>query len=498
MEPEDRSLEPIDPNTPTDDERLFNELNLLRLEGYYFCFDKRSAAEKLGERTLHEHVKLPQGSLTQPITIVANPLYGYPSVTAYKLYQAILKKISDYGRPVPNTVSFYKRELARLFGFKSFGGFQWKKLYTAIQQLRHTDIECTLYDKETDKWLKLNLRLINTMLMSGTKNEVSQISLQLDPFIVKSLNNFYSLCLNYHRLEKLEPISIALYKHLFYHFSNLYSQCKAKGFSYNKDYASLCTQWLGGLKVLKYKSKILQEQLGVHLKALKECGLISRFELAKNAAGDGFTLVFYPGATFFQDYERFYGKQLPLQFRRASDEHAIQKPLELVHYFYQKLYQAADLSEALFSDKETGLAAALLAKHSFEEACWFVDFSLQEAKASAFDIRTFLGIKSYHPAFLAQLKQLEKKRELEQKAREESHKRQLEERYRNFWNRQIADIRSRLTPEELADLEDTVRQEIQSKHPSTLGLDILVRVQANARLAEQHRLPALEEWLKSQ
>jgi hypothetical protein len=481
----------------TEDERLFNELNLLRLEGYYFCFDRRSAAEKMGERTFHEQVRTPQGALTQPITIVANPLYGYPSITAYKLYQAILKKLSDHGRPIPDTVSFYKRELARLFGFKSFGGFQWKKLYMAIQQLRNTDIECTFYDKETEQWLRLNLKLVNTTLMSGTKNDVSQISLQLDPFIVKSLNNFHSLCLNYNRLERLEPISIALYKHIFYHFSNLYSRQKAREFSYNKNYADICNQWLGGLKVLRYKSKILQDQLGPHIKALKECGLVGRFDIAKNASGDGFTLVFHPGPTFFEDYERFYGKQLPPQLRKAADEQGKQRSLELVHYFYQKLYQARDLSEAIFSDKETELASSILAKHAFEEARWFVDFGLQEAKASAFDIRTFIGLKPYYPAFLARLEQLKKKRELEQKAREEAAKKQLEERYRQFYNDRLAQIREEIPAEELGKMEERIREDIKSRQPGAIGINIMVMVQLNAFLAEKYRLPSFEAWAKS-
>jgi hypothetical protein len=493
----DRASRPAGPSTPADDERLFNELNLLRLEGYYFCFDRRSATEKMGKRTLHEQVRTPQGSVTQPITIVANPLYGYPSVTAYKLYQAILKKISDYGRPVPDTVSFYKRELARLFGFKSFGGFQWKKLYTAIQQLRNTDIECTLYDKETEQWMRLNLRLVNTTLMSGTKNDVSQLSLQLDPFIVKSLNSFHSLCLNYNRLESLEPISIALYKHIFYHFSNLYSRQKTRDFSYNKDYADICNQWLGGLKVLRYKSKILQDQLGPHIKALKECGLVWRFDIGKNSSGDGFTLVFHPGRTFFEDYERFYGKQLPLKFRKAVDENGTQRPLELVHYFYRKLYQASDLSEAMFSDKETELASSVLAKHTFEEACWFVDFGLQEAKANSFDIRTFLGLKPYHPAFLARLEQLSKKRELEHKARKEAAKRQLEERYRKFCDDRLFQLREEIPAKELEKMEEQIREEIKSKQPGAIGINIMVRVQINALLTEKHGLPSFEIWAKS-
>jgi hypothetical protein len=484
---------------PLEEERLYNEINLLRLEGYYFCFDKRATAERLGTRKILEQIKLPKGSSERPIVIEANPAYGYPSTVAYKVYQAILKKISDYGRPVPETVSFSRRELARLFGFKSFGGFQWNRLYTAIQQLRHTDIACTLYDKEGADWVHLRFNLINGILMSGSKGRLTQVSIRLEPFISKSLNNLYSLCLNYSRIEKLEPISIALYKHLFYHFSNVHSQTRSRHFTYNKDYADLCHQWLGGLTILKYKSKILSEQLGPHLKALKDCSLISTFEIDKKANGNGgFTLLFSPGKSFFRDYERFYGQQLPLQFEKLNDERLIQEPLELVDYFYQKLYQTNDLSDFLFSDKETDFAASLLKKHRFEEACWFVDFGLREAKGTDFDVKTMMGLRQYHPAFLVHLKQLEDQRELEKKRAEEGIRRQLEDRYRVFWNGKITELRAQLSSETLSSLEAQARREVIVKHPTALGQNILVRVHTNTLLGKQYQLPSFEEWRASQ
>jgi hypothetical protein len=49
-------------------------------------------------------------------------------VFAYKVYQAILKKLSDYGYPVPEGVSFGHRELMRLVGRTSTGGKNSKEL----------------------------------------------------------------------------------------------------------------------------------------------------------------------------------------------------------------------------------------------------------------------------------------------------------------------------------------------------------------------------------
>ncbi len=41
-------------------------------------------------------------------------------------------------------------------------------------------------------------------------------------------------------MEGLEPIGTALYKRLFFHFSNLYSRLGSETFTFTKDYAAIC------------------------------------------------------------------------------------------------------------------------------------------------------------------------------------------------------------------------------------------------------------------
>ena len=83
------------------------------------------------------------------------------------------------------------------------------------------------------------------------------------------------------------------------------------------------------------------------MEALKQARLIKSYEIEKNAGGDGFNLVFRPGRGFFEDYEHFYRRrmQAELPFTLAVDETTIQKPQEVVRYFYQKLYGTNDADE---------------------------------------------------------------------------------------------------------------------------------------------------------
>src|SRR5882762_2086577 len=122
-------------STELQDVRLFNEINLLRLEGFYFCLDPKEAARRTNVKyEFLEIIKRPKTEIAKrPVIIIPNTRYGYPSVLAYKVLQAIMQKLSWFSYPVPDTVTFSQRELARLVGRNSFGGANQQEFYNAIR-----------------------------------------------------------------------------------------------------------------------------------------------------------------------------------------------------------------------------------------------------------------------------------------------------------------------------------------------------------------------------
>src|SRR2546423_1446782 len=196
------------------DVRLFNEINLLRLEGYYFCLDQKEAMRRTNKKyQFFEIIKRPKAEIEKrPVVIVPNPLYGYPSILSYKVLQAIMRKLSWFSYPMPDTVDFSQRELARLVGRNSFGGRDQEQFYNAIQQLRSTRASYWFYDKATGEWSNRNIQILNTDIWSGREHQITRCSVQLHSSIVESLNNRHALCLNYTRMEDLAPIGIALFK----------------------------------------------------------------------------------------------------------------------------------------------------------------------------------------------------------------------------------------------------------------------------------------------
>jgi hypothetical protein len=482
-------------------ERFFHEINLLHLEGHYFTFDPKAAHVFPDPmQSVEKRLKNPKVNDEQPIEIIPNRDYGKPSVFAYKVFQAIIKKLSDYGYPASETVSFGHREILRLVGRASHGGRNSKELVKALNQFRNTTINCWFYDKDTKTGANLSLSLVNKFLYTYKgRGSISHFTIWLDPWLIKSINNHYTFCLNFARMEGLESISIALYKHLYFHFSNIYSVKQSKDFTFRKNYAEVCRTWLGGLKVIKHKSLILRDQLGRHFETLKKTRLIKSYTIEKNVEGDGFNLVFHPGSGFFEDYERFYLRRMQgeLPFALAADENTIQKPQEIVLYFHQQLHGGADADvEFGFSEKETLFASSLLEKHSVEETKAFIDYGLAEARKTKFDIRSIGGLKKYYAPYTKELQEKAKAkvRDIEEQKSQENDRRRSE--YEAYRATEITRIRTTFPTHEIEHLENLVRGELEAKNPGSKIFSGWVRQRTDHMLAEKHGILSFEEWQK--
>src|ERR1700680_2854532 len=97
-------------------DKVYMENTLLRVSGALFCHDAKAASRHTDEIVLNP------GVAEKSIVVRPDPKLGQPGPLAHKLFVALIKKHSDYGRPVQPDVSFTKRELMRLAGRKSWGG----------------------------------------------------------------------------------------------------------------------------------------------------------------------------------------------------------------------------------------------------------------------------------------------------------------------------------------------------------------------------------------
>src|SRR5208282_297737 len=103
------------PSEPLATDKLFMESTLLRVAGALFCHDPKRAAKRTEQIELNRIVE-------KHIVIRPDPKLGQPGQLAHKIFVALIKKHSNYGKPIQNEISFTKREIMRLIGRKKWGG----------------------------------------------------------------------------------------------------------------------------------------------------------------------------------------------------------------------------------------------------------------------------------------------------------------------------------------------------------------------------------------
>jgi len=375
-------------------EKLYMENTLLRVAGALFCHDQKRAAT-------HTHeIELNRGVKDKRILVRPNPRYGQPGPLAHKVFVAIIKKHSDYGRPVRDEVSFSQRELARLIGRERWGGSASDQIIRALLEIQSTFIETGIFSKERNQWIEHTFNIFPEITIARRDEHsptIEECSVLLARPIVASLKDNHFTCLNHFLMARLGSIGQALYMRLFYHFANLYDGHHKDRLKFEKRYDDICREWLGGLKVLRYKSQILKDQLGIHLKQLEQSGLLGSWTLEQAQTREGFVISFRPGPTFFSDYDRFYRNQYQgsLRWNFHADRREISEPLKVARLFQEKLSGKAAGPLAFVSPKDVETAKQILTRIDFGEMAAFFDYALAEAKKTRFDVKTLGGLKQY-------------------------------------------------------------------------------------------------------
>src|SRR5712692_3135680 len=126
-------------------EKLYMENTLLRVAGALFCHDKRRAPTKT------KQIELNRGVTEKNIVIRPDPKLGQPGPLAHKIFVALIKKHSAYGRPIQSEVSFSKRELMRLVGRAHWGGRDSEELSRALDEIHYAFIRTKFKSSDKEK-----------------------------------------------------------------------------------------------------------------------------------------------------------------------------------------------------------------------------------------------------------------------------------------------------------------------------------------------------------
>ena len=413
-------------------DRLFMESTLLRVAGVLFCHDAKSAAKHT------EEIRMTRGDAERHIFIRPDPKLGQPGPLAHKIFVALLKKHSDYGRPIQREISFTRREIGRLIGRREWGGRDSEQLARALHEIHYTFIR-SHFKNAAGRHVEHSFNIFPEILIERREfasDPIEACTITLAEPIVQSLVDEHFTCLNYGLMQELSTIGQALYMRAFFHFANLYSGRNRSRLAFQKRYDDMCVEWLGGLTIARHESKI-KERLAPHLDALIQYGFLKSYRIAKAKAGDrpGFVISFEPGEGFFRDYDRFYRnrQQGELQWEFAAEQREIAEPMRVAYQFIEKKTGQQVGSQAYVSSKDVETAKQLLAEIPFADMAAFLDFALAEAKRTGFDIQTLGGVRQYLAGFKAKALQRQSKaadRERAAEVRAQDDERLAYDRYR--------------------------------------------------------------------
>ncbi len=379
-------------------EKLFMENTLLRVTGALFCHDPKRAA------THTDVIVVNSGADGKLIKIRPDSELGQPGQLAHKVFVALIKKHSDYGLPVQNEISFSKRELSALIGRSSWGGHYSEQLSRALYQIHRTFIT-TYFKKGEGRFVEHSFAIFPEIIIERREfasDPIEACTVRLAEPIIKSLEEQHFICLNYELMQELATIGQAMYMRLFFHFANLYDGKNEASLVLQKRYEAICTEWLGGLKVLQHKSKIVGEQLGSHLDQLTNTGFLKAYTVERAKDGEGFVLSFWPGKLFFEDYDHFYrrqGKHRPTR-SQATDQRAIGDPMRVAQLFAERR-DGRPLAEGFVSSTDVSAAREILGAIPIDDIHTFLDYALNEAKKTDFAVQRLAGLRQYIPGYLA-------------------------------------------------------------------------------------------------
>ena len=500
--PESNNIIPLDSGALTRLDPVLEELNVVRLEGRYFCFDRHEAKKHTG---IYEYRDGNRG-----IVIETNPRYGQPSIVAYKVLQAVFRKITKEGKPYPETAALSYRELAEMIGRDIIGGNDTRQIIVAIRQLQGTMVELHLYDDKNGKRQQFNTRRFPLIITSGIIGEghinnprLRAAVLTVHPAIMDSMRRGHFAIFNWERLKKLEPAPSALYKRLFLHLSNLYqNQYSKDSLKFEKLYEDICAEWLGGLKPEKYKSRI-QQQLGPYLAALQQTGLIRSVSIEKTTDAKNFKLVFKPGTGFFHDYENFYrkdGNRL-LQFQEAADRAQLKAPYTAVREFYRQTLKASEttLDEMIFLERDITFARQMIDQFGEDSFRDLLKFAITKAPETNFQMQSIAAIQTYLPAW-----QADREKHIQRLAtqRAEDAKRQrerLEEEYVQFKRQVAVEYLEQCTEVERADIQRLADEKISGEYPPGHQMrNVVFNITQRTIIQERCQIPTYETWLQAQ
>lgn len=402
--------------------------------------------------------------------VYSHPYFGIPGPFDKKVFDAIQEIIEELPRPIQNPIpigSLYS--LCKRMGIYKDSGKNYKMIEDSLRRLTLISIDSkeTFYDKGKKSWIRDTFHLYDRIVWAGEELPDGTIAdtnyIFLNSKYLDNINNGYVKPIDYKFYRELRSnISKRLYELLGVKFYPIFQRnLNIKFIRYLYD--TLCD--LIPIKKHKYLS-LIRQQFENAILELQEKGFIEKCEIKKE--NSKVFLYFYPGQRVKEEFARFKNEVEPYQEPQFPEEvkQLVQPvdtnvniesgPERLVKYFYKK-NSGRDISEVKL--KEIDQAERLLTKYDEKLAYFIVDYAIESAKRTNFNMRAFGAVLQYEAEAVEKYEIMQK---LKQKEEEDRRRKEEEERLKDE-ERKKAEELARKIDELLSSLSDEELQKIRKE-----------------------------------
>lgn len=394
--------------------------------------------------------------------VYPHPYFGIPGPFDKRVFDAIQEILEELPRPIQNPIpigSFYS--LCKRMGIDETAGKNYTMIENSLKRLTGILIDSkeTFYDKGKRRWVEEIFHLFDKVVFIGEELQDGTIAdtnyIYLNSKYLDNINNGYVKPIDYKFYRELNSnIARRLYELLGVKFYPIFQRnIDIKFIRYLYD--TLCD--LVPMKKQKYLS-LIRQQLEDAVSELKDKGFIEKCEIKEE--NERFYLYFYPGPRAKEEFNRFKFEIEPYEEPQALRDTTQTPPLatrlgaeDLLKYFYKR-NSGIEISE--FKPKEIEQAERLIYKYKEELARFIINYAIEEAKKTNFDMKTFGAVLQYEASAVEKyeaMKKLERKREEDERLRKEKEAQEEEERLKaEELARRIDEVLANLSEEELREI----------------------------------------------
>jgi hypothetical protein len=430
--------------------------------------------------------------------------YGEPKQLAYKIDTIIInRKLDELGRPLPRLICLGSlHAIAQELGFKR----DTASIKKAILQNSALYITAKLKYTGTDGvehpvmggFNRYNVVFTGDLIPDGSGRIADAVYLVLNDPFWGVLNNAPTRPLDYEYLKILAPRAQRFYEIVSF---KIYAAIKYRLSHAKLPYSEYCT-YSAQQRYFDF-DHVKKQMYKVHKPHLVS-GYLADVSIKPITGNDGtpdWIMSYIPGPRARAEFKTFNDKRskspdtqepdtvLPLE---TSEDSASDDTRRLVQYFHKRFHDT-DITPP--DPKDLEFAGALIAQYGMEKSRFVVEYSQEAAAATKYSPDMLIGIRKYVDAAIKKFDARAKHRQEEKrKAREE----ELHIQYERYCDHEIERIKSIMSADELAEMEKTIRVDLQAENIKQFAHGLETRHRMNKQLAARAGVLPYEAWREQQ